>query len=189
MGRDLTGISADGCALLTPRGHHQSVHHHMFHTSISEAVSPACDRSPSSQAPDLSRGASRGLAEELGLQESLDVSLSDILLLGFSVDTHSALYGVRGMVHVKKSADERVQKWQNGGRETTENKRIIPVLFTPQDVCSFVLAHESWTSGGVICLSQTLVHECGREEGETIISSWEKRHWVERRTAPSLRKT
>lgn len=93
MGRDLTGISADGCALLTQRGHNQRVHQTLFHTSISEAVSPTFDRSPSSQAPDLYRCASRGLAEERGLRESLDCSLSDILLLGFSVDTHSALYG------------------------------------------------------------------------------------------------
>jgi len=148
----------------------------MFHTSISEAVSPSFDRSPSRHAPDVSRCARRGLAEERGLRESIDFSLSDILLLGFSVDTHSALSGLRGMVRVKKSADERVQKWQNGGRDTMENNKIIPVPFPPQDVCSFVFAQESWTSGGVICLSQTLVHEFGRDEGDTILSSGKELH-------------
>lgn len=62
----------------------------------------------------------------------------------------------------------------NGGAfcPSTREGGSTPVLFTPQDVCSFVLAHESWTSGGLICLYQTFVHEFGREEGDTIISSW-----------------
>jgi hypothetical protein len=170
MGVDLTVISSDGFVLLTQRGQHQSVHQNLFHTSISEAVSPAFDRSPSSQAPDLYRCASRGLAEELGLREDIDFFLPDIQLLSFTVDTQYALYGLRGLVKVKKSAEEIVQKWHNGVRDKAENKKIIPIPFTPQEVCSFVFAHPSWTFGGLICLYQTLVHEFGREEVDAIIS-------------------
>ena len=172
LGIDLAVVTADGYVLLVQRGRHQSVHQEMFTASVSEAVSPAFDRSTSGHAPDLYRCASRGLAEELGLYETTDFALSDILLLNFSVDTHYALYGLRGMVKVKKKANEILQDWQNGVRDKIENKKIFAVPFTPQEVCSFVFSHERWAGGGLICLHHTLAHEFGRKEIDRIISSY-----------------
>ena len=105
MGVDMTVVSSDGCVLLTQRGQNQSVHRGMFNCSVSEAVSPLLDRSTTGQATDFYHCDSRGFAEELGLRESIDFSSSDILFLSFTVDTHYALYGLRGMVKVNKSAE------------------------------------------------------------------------------------
>jgi hypothetical protein len=170
MGVDLLVISSDGYALLTQRGQNQSVHRNAFHNSVAEAVSPSFDRGIGGQAPDLYRCACRGLAEELGLQESVDFSLSDILFLSFAVDTHYALYGLRGMVKVKKSAEEILRNWHAGVKDKVENKKIFAVPFTPEEVCSFVFSHEPW-AGGLVCLYHTLVHEFGREQVNTAISS------------------
>ncbi len=171
IGVDMTVISSDGYTLLTQRGANQSVHQNMFSSSISEAVSPSFDRSTPSFAPDLYRCVSRGLAEELGLHESIDFFSSDILFLSFSVDTHYAFYGLRGTVKVKNSAGEILRNWQRGVKDKMENKKLIPVPFTPQDVCSFVFSHEPW-AGGLVSLYHTLVHEFGRKEVDTIISSY-----------------
>jgi hypothetical protein len=170
MGVDLVVISSDGYALLTQRGQNQSVRQNVFHSSISEAVSPSFDRHAASQAPDLYRCASRGLAEELGLQESIDFSLPDILFLTFSVDTHYALYGLRGLVKVNKTVEEILGNWRAGVKDKIENKRIFAVPFTPQDVCSFIFSHEPFSPGGLVCLYHALVHEFGREQVNTAIS-------------------
>jgi hypothetical protein len=172
MGVDLTVISSDGFALLTQRGAHQSVHQGMFHVSVSEAVSPSFDRSTTGNAPDLYRSASRGLSEELGLAESADFSMSDIQLLTFSVDTHYALYGLRGMVKVNKRADEILMNWHAGVKDKMENKKIFAVPFTPQEVCSFIFSHELFSPGGLVCLYHSLVHEFGRDQVNMVLSSY-----------------
>jgi transcriptional regulator with XRE-family HTH domain len=172
MGVDMTVISSDGCALLTQRGQNQSVHQGMFNCSVSEAVSPLLDRSTTGQAPDLYRCASRGFAEELGLQEAVDFSASDILFLSFTVDTQYALYGLRGMVKVNKSAEEILQNWHAGVKDKRENSKIFAVPFTPQEVCSFVFSHEPFAPGGLVCLYHALVHEFGREQVNSAISSY-----------------
>lgn len=74
LGGDLSVISSDGHIVLTQRGQHQSVHQNMFHTSVSEAVRPALDRSARGREPDFSRCACRGFAEGLGSHEPLDFS-------------------------------------------------------------------------------------------------------------------
>jgi hypothetical protein len=171
MGVDITVISSDGYVLLTQRGQNQSVHQNMFHCSVSEAVSPSFDRSTTGQAPDLYRCACRGLAEELGFQEPVDFSSSDILFLSFSVDTHYALYGLRGMVKANKGAEEILRNWDAGVKDKMENKKIFAVPFTPEEVCSFVFSHEPFSPGGLICLYHALVHEFGREQVNSVISS------------------
>jgi len=142
----------------------------MFDSSVSEAVSPSFYRSTTSQAPDVYRCACRGLAEELALQESIDFSSSDILFLSFSVDTHYALYGLRGMVKVNKSFEEILRNWHAGVKDKMENKKIFAVPFTPQEVCSFVFSHEPFSPGGLVCLYHALVHEFGREQVNSAIS-------------------
>lgn len=171
MGVDLLVVSADGHALLTQRGAHQSVHGNMYHCSISEAVSPAFDRNTTSQAPDLYRCACRGLTEELGLREPSDFSASDIQFLSFTVDTHYALYGLRGMVHVKKNAEEILRHWQAGVKDKMENTKLLAVPFTPKDLLAFVFAHESWTDG-LVCLYHALVHEYGRGRVDRVLSTY-----------------
>jgi hypothetical protein len=172
MGVDMTVVSSDGYALLTQRGQNQSVHQGMFNCSVSEAVSPLLDRSTTSQAPDLYRCASRGFAEELGLHESVDFSVSDILFLSFTVDTQYALYGLRGMVKVQRSAEEILQRWQAGVKDKRENKQMVAVPFTPEAISSFVSAHEAFTPGGLVCLYHALVHEFGRHDVDQVIASF-----------------
>lgn len=172
LGVDLTVISSDGYVFLTQRGQHQSVHQNMFHTSVSEAVSPSFDRSATGREPDLYKCAHRGISEELGMHEPLDFSLSDILFLSFSVDTHYALYGLRGMVRVNKSFEEILTNWHAGVKDKMENKKLFAVPFTPQEVCAFVFSHESFSPGGLVCLYHALVHEFGREQVNSVISSY-----------------
>lgn len=171
MGVDLMVISSDGFVFLTQRGLHQSVHQGTYHISISEAVSPSFDRGITNQAPDLYRCACRGLAEELGLEESADFSLSDILFLSFSVDTRHALYGLRGMVKVRKSAEEILSYWRAGVKDKLENQKLIAIPFTPEEVCEFVFSHSPWANG-LVCLYHTLVHEFGRQKVNTVLSSY-----------------
>ena len=172
MGIDMAVISSDGYIILTQRGQNQSVHQGMFNCSVSEAVSPLLDRSTTNQAPDLYRCAARGFAEELGLQEATDFPLSDVLFLSFTVDTHYALYGLRGLVKVNKSSSEILKRWQAGVKDKRENSKIFAVPFTPQDVCSFVFSHEPFTPGGLVCVYHAMVHEFGREEVNKVIASY-----------------
>ncbi len=170
MGVDLIVVSSDGYAFLTQRGENQSVHQGMFHSSVSEGISPSFDRSTAGQAPDLYRCACRGISEELGIHEPADFSFSAIQFLSFSVDTHYALYGLRGMVKVNKTAEEILRNWHAGVKDKMENKKIFAVPFTPQDVCSFVFSHQPFA--GLICLYHALVHEFGREEVNSVISCY-----------------
>lgn len=174
MGVDMMVISSDGQAILTQRGMNQSVHRGMLNCSVSEAVSPLLDRSTTSQAPDLYRCAARGFAEELGLRESVDFRLSDILFLSFTVDVHYALYGLRGMLKVSKTADEILQGWHAGVKDKRENGSVFAVPFTPHDICEFVYSHHTFAPGGLVCLYHTLAHEFGREEIEQVLSSLDK---------------
>lgn len=171
LGIDITVISSDGYALLTQRGQHQSVHQNMFHTSISEAVSPSLDRSATGREPDLYQSAQRGITEELGLHEPLDFAIADIQLLSFSVDTQYALYGLHGMVRVNRSHEEILINWRAGVKDKIENKKLFAVPFTPPDVCAFIFSHRSFAPGGLVCLYHTLVHEFGREQVNNIIFS------------------
>lgn len=168
MGVNLTVISSDGFAFLTQRGANQSVHQNMFHTSVSEAVSPAFDWSETTQSPDLYRTARRGLEEELGVREDADFSGADLQLLSITVDTHYALYGMQGIVKVKCSAEEILQRWHAGIKDKLENKLVFAIPFTPEDIASFVSSHEPW-GGGLICLYHALVYEFGRERVDSII--------------------
>lgn len=172
MGVDLSVITSDNYILLTQRGTNLSVNQSMFSNSVSEAVSPLLDRSTSSQAPDLYRCASRGLSEELGLRESVDFFISDILFLSFTVDTHYALYVLRGLVKVNQSAEEILDRWHAGVKDKMENKQIFAVPFTPEDVCSFVFSHKPFCAG-LVCLYHTLVHNFGREHVNSAISNLE----------------
>jgi hypothetical protein len=163
LGIDLTVVSADGFAFLTQRGKNQSVHQNMYHTSVSEAVSPTRDRSATGREPDLYACARRGIMEELGLYETRDFSPSDIQLLSFSVDTHYALYGLRGIARVSRSAEEIQRIWSDGVKDKTENKHLFAVPFTPEAICGFVFTHQAFAPGALVCLYHSLVHEFGRE--------------------------
>ena len=119
----------------------------------------------------LYKCAQRGISEELGIHGPLDFSVPDIQLLSFSVDTHYALYGLRGMVKVKKSSEEILRNWHAGGKDKMENQKLFAVPFTPQGVCSFVFSHEPW-AGGLVGLYHALAHEFGREQVNSVISSY-----------------
>lgn len=162
LGVDIAVISSDGYIFLAQRGPLQGIHQDMFQASVSEAISPSQDRSGTGREPDLYKCAHRGIFEELGLQAPLDFSLSDIHFLSFTVDTHYAFYGLRGMVKVQRSSEEILRNWRTGVKDKVENKKLFAVPFTPSDVCSFVFSHESFWAGGLVCLYHTLVHEFGK---------------------------
>lgn len=174
MGVDLLVVSADGVTFLTQRGAHQSVHQNMYHASVSEAVSPTFDWNTITQSPDLYRTAARGMAEELGLHEGVDFSQGDIQFLSFTVDTHYALYGMRGIVKVNRSADEIMQKWHSGVKDKMENKQVFTVRFTPEDIAAFVFSHDSW-AGGLICIYHALIYEFGHERVDRVLDSYRER--------------
>jgi hypothetical protein len=116
------------------------------------------------------RCACRGISEELGLHESVDFSISDIQFLSFSVNTHYALYGLQGMIKINKSAEEALSNWHTGVKDKWENTKIFVVPFTPQDICSFVFSHETFS--GLVCLYHSLVHEFGKAQVNRAISSY-----------------
>jgi DNA-binding XRE family transcriptional regulator len=172
FGISLVVITSDGYTLLTQRSPRQGSNAGCYSISANEGLSRPLDRGTSSEAPDLYRCALRGLAEELGLREPADFSVSDITFLSFEVDTQYALWGILGMVKVQKTTAHILENWQGGVKDKMENKKLFPVPFTPQDVCSFVFSRENWTPGGLICLYHTLAHEFGRQEVDKIISSY-----------------
>jgi hypothetical protein len=124
-----------------------------------------------SQAPDMHRCALRGLAEELGLHAPADFSASDVQLLSFSVDTEWCMWGLFGMVKLHRSVEEVLATLQRSVRDRFEHRRVFAVPFTPQEVCAFVFTHEPFSPGGLVCLYHALVHEFGRDQVKSVLSS------------------
>src|SRR5947208_16334213 len=85
----------------------------VYDTSVIEGLSRPIDRGTTGEAPDVYRCACRGLAEELGLYESVDFSVADITFLSFGVDTRYALRGLTGMVKMKSSIERLLLRWDN----------------------------------------------------------------------------
>ncbi len=172
FGTSLVVITSDGYTLLTQRSSRQGSNAGYYSISANEGLSRPLDRGIRSEAPDLYRCALRGLAEELGLHEPTDFSVSDITFLSFEVDTQYALWGILGMVKVQRTIAQILENRHRGVKDKMENKKVFPMPFTPQDACSFVFTRENWTPGGLICLYHALVHEFGRQEVDKIISSY-----------------
>lgn len=160
FGVSLAVVTSDGYTLFTQRGKNVGTRPGTYEGSVVEGLSRPIDRGTTSEAPDVYRCACRGLAEELGLHESIDFSASDITFLSFGIDTRYALRGLTGMVKVKKSAEKILRLWENGVRDKFENQKLFPVPFTPQDVISFAYSHLPFSPGPT--LYYALVHEFGR---------------------------
>lgn len=165
-------ISSDGYVVLVQRGSNLAIRPGSFHTSVGETLSRPLDKSPTSEAPDFYRCACRGLLEEMGLEENIDFTPSDIQFLSFGLDTQDFICALRGMVRVQVRAEDIVKKWRSGVKDKMENKRLYPVLFTPSEVCDFVFGQGPWVPGGLVSLYHSLVHEFGRAEVDRIISSY-----------------
>jgi lambda repressor-like predicted transcriptional regulator len=170
FGVSLAAITSDGYTIFTHRGKNVGTLPSTYETSIVEGLSRPIDRGTGGEAPDIYRCACRGLAEELGLREAIDFSVSDIAFLSFGVSTQYALWALRGMVNIKRSVSELVALWDNGVRDKFENQDVIPVPFTPEDVISFVFTHESYSLKPT--LYHVLVHEFGREKVDKTIASY-----------------
>lgn len=167
----LTIVTCDGQTILVQRGKSLGCRPNVFDVSIAEGLSRPVDRSDANQAPDIYRCAIRGLAEELGLHEPVDFSTSDILLLSFAVDTEFCMWGLFGMVKLKRSVQEVLENLRRSARDRFEHRRVFSVPFTPEEVCSFVFSHEPFSPGGLVCLYHALVHEFGTERVDTVIAS------------------
>ncbi len=141
----------------------------MYDTSAIEGLSQPVDRSTTGEAPDVYRCACRGLAEELGLYESIDFSVADILFLGFGVDTRYALRGLTGMVKIKLNIEKLLRRWDNGARDKFENQKLFPVPFTPKDVVALAYSHLPFAPGPTVY--NALVHEFGRAMVEDAFDS------------------
>lgn len=166
-----TLVTSDGQTILVQRGKGLGCRPNVFDVSLAEGLSRPVDRSTTSQAPDVYRCAIRGLAEELGLHPPTDFSPSDILFLSFAVDTEFCMWGLFGMVKVQRRAEEVLENLRRSVRDRFESRRVFSVPFTPEEVCAFVFAHEPFSPGGLVCLYHSLVHEFGREQVNSALSS------------------
>jgi transcriptional regulator with XRE-family HTH domain len=164
FGVSLAVITSDGYTLFTRRGKNVGSRPGVYDTGIVEGLSRPIDRGTHGEAPDVYRCACRGLAEELGLHESLDFSISDITFLSFGVDTRYALRGLTGMIKVKCSKDRLLLRWDNGVKDKFENQELLPIPFTPQEVVSFAYTHQPFAPGPT--LYYALIHEFGRSAVE-----------------------
>lgn len=160
FGVSLAVITSDGYAVFTRRGNHVGSRPGTYETGVVEGLSRPIDRGTYGEAPDVYRCACRGLAEELGLHESVDFAVSDIIFLSFGVDTRYALRGITGMVRVKRSRDKITNLWNNGVRDKFENQKLFLVPFAPKDVITFAYTHQPFSPGPT--LYYALVHEFGR---------------------------
>ena len=161
FGVSLAVVTSDGYTIFTQRGKNVGSRPKIYETSAVEGLSRPLDRGTNGEAPDAYRCACRGLAEELGLHESIDFSASDITFLSFGVDTRYALRGLTGMVKIKKNVEKLLRFWDNGVKDKFENVQLFPVLFTPEEVISFAYSHLPFAPGPT--LYHALVHEFGRE--------------------------
>lgn len=110
FGISLPVVTSDGYTVFTQRGKSVGTRPKVYDTSVIEGLSRLIDRSTTGEVPDVYRCACRGLAEELGLYESADFSVADILFLGFGVDTCYALRGLNGMVKIKPSIEKLLRR-------------------------------------------------------------------------------
>ncbi len=165
-------VTSDGHTILVQRGKSLGCRPNVFDVSLAEGLSRPVDRSTTSQAPDVYRCATRGLAEELGLHAPADFFPSDIQFLSFTVDTEFCMWGLFGMVKLQRRAEEVLENLRRSVRDRFENRRVFSVPFTPEEVCSFVFSHEPFSPGGLVCLYHALVHEFGREQVNTVLSSY-----------------
>ena len=169
FGISLAVVTSDGYTVFTQRGKNVGTRPKVYDTSVIEGLSRPIDRGTTGEAPDVYRCACRGLAEELGLYESVDFSVADITFLSFGVDTRYALRGLTGMVKIKKSIEKLLLFWDNGVRDKFENQQLFPVPFTPKDVVAFAYAHDPFAPGPT--LYHALVHEFGRSLVEDAFES------------------
>jgi transcriptional regulator with XRE-family HTH domain len=172
VGIGLSLLTIDGYILFAQREGHLGVRPGHFMTSVEEGLSRPLDRSTISDAPDVYRCACRGLFEELGLIENSDFSVSDILFLGFGLDTEYYMCGLRGLIKSQKTANEIMKNWQIGVKDKMENKKLFAIPFTLEDVCEFVFSHGPWGGGALMGIYHTLVHEFGREQVNSALSSY-----------------
>lgn len=172
FGIGLSLLTRDGYILFAQREGNLGVRPGYFMTSVEEGLSRPLDRSTISDAPDVYRCACRGLFEELGLIENSDFSVSDILFLGFGLDTEYYMCGLRGFMKSPKTASEILKNWQIGVKDKMENKKLFAIPFTPEDVCEFVFSHGPWGGGALMGIYHTLIHEFGREQVNSAISSY-----------------
>ena len=169
FGVSLAVITSDGYTVFTQRGRNVGARPQVFDTSVVEGLSRPVDRGTNGDAPDVYRCACRGMAEELGLHESVDFSVADIIFLGFGVDTRYALRGLTGMVKIKRSIEKLLQRWDNGVKDKFENQKLFAVPFTPEEVVSFAYSHQPFAPGPT--LYNALVHEFGRSRVEDAFDS------------------
>lgn len=172
FGIGLSLVTSDGYILFAQREGNLGVRPSYFMTSVEEGLSRPLDRGTSSDAPDVYRCACRGLAEELGLIENTDFSLSDIRFLGLGLDTEYYMCGLRGFMKVTKTARDIINNWQLGVKDKMENKKLVAIPFTPKDVCDFVFSRGPWGGGALMGIYHTLVHEFGKDYVNDVISSY-----------------
>lgn len=169
FGVSLALVTSDGYTIFTRRGKNVGSRPGIYETSVVEGLSRPIDCGTNGDAPDVYRCACRGLAEELGLHESVDFSVSDITFLSFGVDTRYSLRGLTGVLKMKSSIERLLSRWDNGVRDKFENQELYPVPFTPEDVVSFAYSHMPFAPGPT--LYYALVHEFGRPMVEEALDS------------------
>lgn len=171
FGVGLSIITSDGYIIFAQREGNLGVRPGYFMTSVEEGLSRPVDRGTTSDAPDLYRCACRGLSEELGLVEKRDFSISDIQFLGLGMDTEFFMCGLRGLLKLRLDAHTVIKNWETGVKDKIENRRLLAIPFTLENVCDFVLNHSPWGGGALMGTYHTLVHEFGKKQANAAIAS------------------
>jgi hypothetical protein len=79
------------------------------------------------------------------------------------VSTQYALWALRGIVKIKKMANDLLTLWNNRVRgnnrvrDKFENQKTFPIPFAPEDVFSFIFNHRSFS------LKQTIYRALGHK--------------------------
>lgn len=169
FGIALVVVTKDGYCLPTQRSPYQAIQAHIYSmAAVVESLSRPVDKRTDSFAPDLYRCACRGLFEELGLKEHIDFFPKDVLFLNFGVNTTYATWALRGMVKVQRTFQEILDRWSKGVKDKIENQKLYPLLFTPEAYMQFITEHRMVGES----MYYALVHEFGREEVESVLSSY-----------------
>lgn len=171
FGINITLITADHYVVIAQRGKDVGSRPGQFGASANEALSRLLDRGTASYAPDIYRCALRGLTEELGLE----LSINDIALLSFGVDTRYSQWGILGKAETTLTSAEIKSLRSHGVQDKWEHGSLYLVPFTPQDVVRFVFSHDPWGPAGLACLYHSLISEFGRTSVDDAIRKYEKR--------------
>ena len=132
--------------------------------SIAEGVDPVQDHAIDRPGPDFYRTVARGVEEEIGIE----ISQSDIKLLGFGVDMEYYQWNIIGVVYVNKKAKNILKGRTRGTKGKWENRIVHAIDSDPLTVFKFLKDKKIWSTG-IVTIYWALVHKYGKKKVEDSI--------------------